>query len=723
MNSPKSPMTFKRIPRQTDTQGACSIRYPFVELYNNVATEMAIGLLESVTADTSTEVDQNRLELAGLHADAFSLAEFISEPAPARRREISKISDLKSLADLAANLASEDGAWRYDAVSIQDLVSATVTEFCDRIQQFIDSESNGLSASQLASAMKHIISTMEEESRVLKRRATPWTQQQSLELREAEQKLKRWTVGRSLQQKLAVRLFPNGPSRLLLAESHKRELTRIVRTIADYQAQREMAEMIRVRTMVFERLLDESSHVGSLQSFLDRIDENQQPLDSACTLLERGITSIVSGRADEVLLVDSLDTIVDFEHGTTVRDVFEQRLDLAGFSKTEWAAEISQQGIAFGNRTLRPSLWGTRSPAEIAGAMLQHVQKLLGSDDWDRRMNTESPQSPVEHLASITMLDDVFSNLLDRMVPIWIRRSLPYATFDHLSGWSANPGAFLFCTEKLRSHWIRCLANRVQLIEERRSETYQCYNPNVATLFHVIQGAPAGAMRELKRWSAQGNINRREKITEPLQDRRSYSEIRLLQERVRDNSDCVALFNAGLKCSSIVSLGEAADRFVLNRNEPRLTAVFHDMRLIRNWREPEYFHGLAKRGGLLTRLFGSQRSTIPDLFIALQRLTTDSDPSVVCRRLEEIGILEEQSGQFRLSQVPTCHLSEIPSGLCQIVSGGLKGLTEQEFISALMSRDRLYNVVFWSTLDAWQEGVLEITDVPDSVAEVAQELM
>lgn len=709
-----APLTLSHVPRQATTLGTASLRIPFSDLLSQLASELAAGAASAVTREVDAEPDLSLLESVGLHADALDLSEFIAiestEPPPATRN----IADLNRLADTAMDLANEDGQWRNEPHVFHDIVESTVREIDGRIGSLRELGIAGINSAAIAANLNHAAMVMEDQLVSARRELAPWPPEMSDQLREIETSIRRWTRGRHLSDRLVLRILPNGPVWLLLRDAQRRQLSRMSRIVREAAVRRSAQEATRLKIRALELLIGRAGG-GLVANHLVELDQSEQPVRAAVALLLDRIQPLQPDTANEILVCDSLDTPVDRSNGTNVRDVLLDRLNNAGFSASSWHQTIIEEGILFGNRRLRPAMWSQQSAQEIAAALLRCTERMLGSDTPTQQLDLDSPSTLVEHLAGISIVDSAFDPLLRIAIPAWFQKSRPYANFDFVQGTYCQTKAFLFCHPVDRTVWLRRLANQVEFVDENSSADYRCSDRFTATLLQFVQGAPMGAMRELKRWSAKGNENCRLGLTTPLFDRTGYPELRLLECRVKDTEDCNQLFEAALKCVAISPLA-SDDRFVLNRFEPRLEALFREVRVIRLWREAAFFDNLIRQGSTFLSFLRHQHPNLLNLPKLFRELSGETDPEATCQQLTSQGVLEEQASQYRLAAAPNCRWNDIPDGLCKLVGGQQQGLSRRQMVSAMMNRDRLYNVIFWAVLDAWQRGSLSRNDVPDSIA-------
>jgi len=389
---------------------------------------------------------------------------------------------------------------------------------------------------------------------------------------------------------------------------------------------------------------------------------------------------------------------------------------------------FQREGILVNGVPRRPSEWSDEEPAKLSSALVAAARHYLGFRGRDSSPDIEQPQTAVDFIASITLSDPILRPLLERCLPEFSRRSLPYATFRPIAGADPKTLAFLFCHPAQRKTLEDLLLVEANLSNPSNAEPevarqYQIDTPYVAMLLQYALACPGGAQVDLQR--AMRHANRMlaaNKVPPLFEANQNLPEVRLLPHRPDDYDDACHLFRVAADARIMVPVGSGAERYNLLKTEPRLRTLFAPDQFVSDWKTAEFFQDQLKTGAFVDFVQATY-SHIADWITIVQQLRSQSVPEQVAGELVRLGILEANPhGLYRMTQVPSTRHARVPYGLYRPVPGPMRGLSEDEFVAELIRNDWLYNTVFWQVADALDQQRICPSQVPPFFIDYLQSL-
>lgn len=192
---------------------------------------------------------------------------------------------------------------------------------------------------------------------------------------------------------------------------------------------------------LYERLLGRPGVPGLFDRMLRELRDYKRLIRRLASSLR---PTSASDHADAILLVESIHDPIDTSERLRVKDVFYEMARRVRATPQGLADLFQREGIVVNGVARRPSEWSDEEPAKLASALVAAARHYLGFRGCDSFPDVEHPQTAVDFIASITLSDPILRPLLERCLPEFSRRSLPYATFRPIAGADPKTLAFLF---------------------------------------------------------------------------------------------------------------------------------------------------------------------------------------------------------------------------------------------------------------------------------------
>ena len=714
---------YQNVHRQTRSSGCATLRLPLKQLWRSYVTRFAQEGLSQLASGPTRDESQVELEASGLYHEALSLEEWFPPTSPPEFVWDGRLTGLRKLAGTLDDLASDGGAWRDEVGDREMAVETAVTEMLDRLRLMADRvrRQHGPAAARIL--LNDVRRTMDSVRTDLETTSERWSAADSELLRDQAERLRRYAQLRGKFAPLVIRIWPHASVRFLLSDGPQRNIGRILKSLSAASHRRSCGAIRDARLQALRELLgtaeDPANQIveqpGRIDELLESINREVNDLRMLSTALASQVPRASRVSATELRLVETLDCVIDPQNRRTMRDLYDERVSRAGCSPPHWAESLRHEGLPVGTKSLLPHEWDHQEPTLFAAALLRSAHEYLGLGDAAASLNVEDPQTAIEHVAGLTLLSEELRPLLQKFLPQLIRRSRPFATFRQITGAEPKVHRFLYCHPSERTAWEKLLRMQVQIAEVADPQAYGLQHPYAVVVAQYPLGAPGGAMQEFWNWMATGNQARRSQLVTPLYDRRSYPEVRLLDERVKEHEDCQQLLVAARKASIVHPVGDASACNALTKPDSRLEHLFSTRILVPQWRDANFFHTLLNLDASFVDFVLQRFPQISGFRQIALRLRREQDTEAVAEELTQLGILERGPYQFCISQVPPQGRLDMPDGLYSVEFGSLHGLAPDEFIAALYQNDLLYNVLFWGVCDALQLGLLSENDVPESV--------
>jgi hypothetical protein len=605
---------------------------------------------------------------------------------------------LLQLAEACEDHARDDGAWceRYTReleVPKEDALS-TIHKAAVRLKERA-ARDNGI---KQAALILHFLSDRVREG---PRPARHWTARDAQELREHAQTIRNLANPRGFWGWVG-KVRPQTSAKLFLSEAQRGTIERRIYPALQQAAHKRYEELVRrAQEDIRRRFLGEPPvEQGIVGALLTELETQRAFFAQLST--EPPQSAVAQAAPHEILLVPTLDTVIDAGNKTCFGTLFDRALAQAGCSPKALADKLLRKGIRHAERVYRPAEWYKLNPVEVRNALLRFVRHYLGTDKPEAPIDLQDPCSALEHAAQTTLVHPALENLLKGVLADWVRRSMPYGELNPVPNSHRRAHALLYCYPSDRANFDRLLGP-ILTINNSKEEAgaYQTGNPYVAFLCQYQLAQPLAYLRHLPKWYKQGS-------GAPTHiDCRLYPEFRRLNQRPSDWDDAQALFASARKLGVI---RPHAGGFVLARPHPELDALFAAQVPCAAWKTGKTLHQLLGRTefqrAIETAFPGGTQAALADLI--------RQEPDSAAQNLIRLGVLEGgPAGLYRYAGQPA---GEVTKDLFTWTAGPLSGLSEDEFVGRLLANDLLYSILFFQVSDALVAGQLTVADVPRFLA-------
>lgn len=707
------------VPQAGRSEGNATLAWPIGKLLRDYLDDFARHTAVSLQTSAPAPQIDALLEEARLSSDALSGDEWFSDTAIRIEKALQSASSLLKAAASAEDIASDNGSWREEIdAQLKILEEEAELAILDRLRDQITSlrRTHG---NQTAYAFWTLVVRQIQTYQAELANARPvWSADDSHKLREIGASLRR-AVPTGWKAKSLKYLTGDIPIPKLLGRAEMAKLQRQGRTLDDLAKKRVEQRCWHSKTAHFASLLGSSSIPGELDRLLQPILDDEklfQAVDAQLQSTERPLGSSESG--DIIWIVQSLDDVIDRSRARTVRDLFNERAERAGWTPERLAARIRENGLVVDGRPVSCDILNQYASHQIAQSLLEETTRALGDP---QSAHPNPPVSAVDFIAQLTLSSNELRPRVITLNETWVARSQPRVIVNELAGVVVHQRAYLLCAAEDRPG-LEALLSAEEPTPNTNGE-FTTTNPYKAQLIQARLAAPVGASREHWKWRSAANAQLKTGIVAMRFDLRSVPETRYLHKRVRNRNDCKNLFNANRTTGDVYEVLAGSGRFALTRHDPRLMHYFAPVQFTPCWQSPRFFASLLQSGGPFLDLMQVAHSEIPKLRAKLSQLAKVSDPDRIAEALATFGILEVRRGQCRLIHTVSKPWAGLPAGVYDEHFGQVVGLAEDAFVAQLLDCDLLYNVLFCSALDQFELGRLTKVDVPPSVVAMSREIM
>jgi len=714
--------------RYIDSSGAAELRLPAHEFYSQYRASFAVRGLDLIASGTSTEELQGELETYELDERALSLAEWFEGSRPSPHNWDGSLGQLKQLAVTAHDLQSNHGVWRDEfkelALTVRKDAVSDLVQRMSRASQGLNQRHGHAGVRQLRSELFRRFQTQRDqvaqELAVLE--ADGWSNSESEQLLVAGQRLERFSRHPSGLLRIFSKLRPNARVTWLMNSSQRRQAARAVGRIND-------AAEVRYQMMFLDAQLDTLDEIlgtGTKQGALDRVTKVADDTERFFNLLKAALESQTppkpQAKVTKLLLADNINTTVDPTSGRTFRDVYDERVARAGCTLQDWAKKLWTEGLRIEDRLCLPHQWPDHHVGTVVESINVSLDEYFGAKKEDPQIDIFHPQAGFEHFAAVTLLDVELRILLTDKLEELARRSKPRITHEPIVGAPAVDLAFMWCFPAHRRKWQKLLQNRVEITDDGNDSAYELPSPYEVKVLQSALAIPPGAVKEFKRWIAVSNeALAKHKLSDSEFRKVQAMEQRLLKSRVKSNEDCRQLFAAAKKAALVCHVGNNG-HFILSKPDPRFLDVFATITLDPEWHDAGYFFEQLNNGPQFEEFVQREFSNLQNFAEIAEYLRAENDAIRVADELVNVGVLRRNgTAQYCVTQLPSIASAYRPPRLYSQKVGAIRGLTHDEFVAQLGHDDDLYNVAFWSVLDAFQLGHLSKNDVPASILEMDEQ--
>ncbi len=561
------PTHYKFVPSQVDSLGATVLRYPFPEIWDHYERGFHRTVIEHLCTTHGHHTSQlELLDQAHLTHEAICLDEWFQDYRPPILRFRWDVETLTKLALTADDLAHDDGQWKSDALDLDRPIQTATAEIRRRIQnlrRLTQAESGPDAAVGTLEALRTNWLTLRTEWIA----PVDWTTRHADELQDTARILRNARQPRQFHYRTLLSLRARLSPRRWLTESERQMIER--RLFPRIQRAGELRfeqELRRRRCRIADAILGRPGAPGILDQILQEVESDRTYFKSLTNVSHRARIERASREPDEILLVESLDTVIDADGQRTLLDLYDELVHRSGCTPARLAEQLLAQGLSIEGRRYLPAEWPSLPLPHVQQGLQAVVAGYLGSSNRRTPVRIDQPQTAFDHAATITPMSPELAAVLRAALPLWIRQSKPYAEHQHLNGADPSRHAFLFCYPPDRRRWESLLVAHVRMsngdVAVDDAVTYATAHPYVAILCHYA-GFPAGGLRSLPSWILHNQQLRQQGRLVPQVDPSNYPEMRRLSHRPDDAEDCRQLFQSALKANVIVPLAGATGQFTI----------------------------------------------------------------------------------------------------------------------------------------------------------------
>lgn len=718
----KTKCEYTRPPRPAQAKGSAVIIFPIVVLTGLLVrrlAERALSCLERPLHDEDYREAQTRV---GLSEDTLNLTTPLDQSSIEELDWNGHQKGLRALSVLAEQLSS--GTAADDAVDddLNELQRLCHSELTTRFRQFIShlQQTEGVDAAvdglerireQLRAVLQEILSRRQSMPRQLVN-----------ELRSSAKRLGRYArLKQAPIARMVLLIFREALIRRWIPSDWGRRIERDLDTINRARRFQHEQRIIERKLKVLELLQGNRQRVGELEQELLQLDQLRRDRRSLRELVTPDIREIEPSCSTELLVVSSVDQIINRETGETFEEMAFRRLERVRCTPERLAGQLRQQGLLVSGHRYRPHEFSSCDVAAVKEALITEAERFLGITDEEWHANPENPKTGLDMLAGLSLMSPELRSRTEELSGALVTHSTPYAQIRTLGDSETLQESFLYCHPSERPAWLRLLRGQVTITEPQNAGAYSLYGPYRVLLVQKTLIAPIGNLRAAWKWSAASNRVRRSGLVQPLIHCDRLIDFRRLDRREKDHGDCVQFFEAGLAAGRIFEVGTSGDCFAFNGTDQETKWFFSEMTVSPRWLVAKDFHQLTGES-LFVKELQKLFQELPTLAAVCDRLNNEDDASVVMSRLVSMGICARESGRFRLTRSPERLRDPWLSRIFEVTLGDQKGLSRESFVSKLQDDDTLYNALHWKLFDASLQGHINRNETPDSVARLIEEV-
>ena len=715
----RAPTQYSRVPQQAQSGGLAILRLQAHALWRQQARRFAQQGLTHLRRRRPPDDVRRCLEQAGLTDEALSLCDGLPTALPVGSQYAwrGRPAELAPLAAAADDLASDSGQWQEQFAFLRELADQRAGDLLAECGSLVGRllHSHGPAAARDALTL---VAGALEQSRVQTRqelddyRSKCWPAGRSPELRLVAESLRHAARPRGRLARLLGRLAPAFSGWVGLSEAQRAAIRRHLRTLNAAQADRYRLALPSARHQALDKLLGGAGRPGQLARLSAPVQAQEHCLENLSRLLGAIQRRPSRRRPVELLLVDSIETVIDPRTKRTLADLYDQRLRQAGYSSQDWADSLAADGLMIDGQVYLPHQWPELGPTALSASFFQSALQYLGLDHSQRDHQAASAEGAFQCLAGVTMLHQDLDSLLGQILPLVIARSKPYATVRPIPGAEPVDLVFLYCHPAQRAAWLEKFPY-LKHADEASAAAYALSDPYTVILCQHQLAIAAGALHVFSGAMAKAAQGYKMHQITPFHDRRDYPEHRLLDSRPKDHDAARQLFDAAEKAWLVLPVGNPVTGYALTRPDPRLDHLFAPRTYAPAPSGADFFHQVLKANREFTVLVRASLPHLTDFLEIQERLADENDPGQVAAELVRLGILTRTpSGQYHMAFLPPADAIGVPLGLYTVQIGPTAGLPRDRFIAALQDHDLLYTVLCYGVRDAWQQGQLSDRDVP-----------
>ncbi len=715
---------YNRVPQQAQSAGVAILRLPIQRLWPEYLVRFARQGLVWLGEGRLLDDVHRRLEETGLTEEALSLSDCLPErlPEASHYKWDGRQADLARLAAVSQDLASDSGLWQEQFAYLGELAdqgTADIVSACQTLVARVLRSHGPAAGRQVLTEVSATLERARQDSlhRIDEYRAKCWPASRSPELRIVGESLRQAARTRGHLVPLLARFLPALAGRLALSETQRAAIRRHVRTLNTAQADRYHLAILKARRSALEELLGLPGRPGRLSQLFAAVESQVDCLHDLSRLVAAAQPQPARRRPVELLLVDTIHTVINPNTKQTLADLYEERLRQAGYNSQHWANRLAAEGLVICGQVYLPYQWPQLDRPNVVRHLFRSAQHYLGLSRPESAGQPPKPHAALQCLAGVTMLHEALKGLVDQILPLVIARSRPYATCRPIRGAQLPDLTFLYCHPAQRAAWLEKLPY-LQHADEATAAAYSIRDPYVLILSQHRLGIPAGALHGFSSAMATAAKGYLAHNTVPFRNRHDYPEYRLLGSRPKDHVAAQHLFDAVVKARLVLPVGAPATGYVLAYSDPRLDHLFAPRTHVPVIAGAEFFHQALQTRAEFAVLVRVAVPRLTEFHEMRVRLASENNSECVAAELVAQGVLKQTpTGQYQMAFLPPTSAFGGLADLYTVDIGVTIGLPRDHFIAAIQNNDLLYNVLFWGVRDAWYTGRLSDNDVPTFVRE------
>jgi hypothetical protein len=679
---------YQNVPRPGESNGSCRVTIPIRRLMEAYSKLYLAAVLAGLRGGEAKAHDRRAEEDLDPRARDLSRWFMLSRP---------KLpEDPKQLLAYAESLTDDEGAWKDRAEqSLQEQVQEAQNGLRTALEGVLRKlEPQGPAA--VNHWLNQVRDQLQQQADKTRQQVESWTLRDSAEIQNHAHLIRRRCRPSSRLGALGTRLLSAVLALVGFPPRPVRVERRLVERVLE-KAERRLRQLTReYKLRVFEHFLGSPHQPGLLDTW-QRQAQQQAQLFADLASAPAPHSAAAPPAGNHIELVSSLGDTLDRDRRVTVGGLVDGAVRRAGRGPARCVQMLRRRGLTIHGRKYLPHEWGRV-------ALNQVRQKLQRTAACILQPALESAA------AELHLMHPAFHRRLLAVLNTWRERSRPYVALRAPDGMAPQDHVHLFCYPPQRGQWHDLLAtfNLVPV----PAEEYRTSHPFVAILFQSAQAVPPGALAALPLCLRKINDVKRDRKFRVLFDPSERNDIVHLHARPVDHGDSEGLFEAGLKAAAISRIspdGQTPPRYVLSSPPTDLVPLFAPARL-----SAESLPALDMPLLLRDHDFVAFGETMhADFRQIVEALKQEHDAERVAEKLVKIGILEASPGSLRYYRAAAPAPSKgFPGRLFRQRPGPLVGLTQAEFVAALLQDDQLYTVLFGKVITALDLHQITTAEVP-----------
>lgn len=717
---PEEQCEYRNSYRPARAQGSATLVLPFLELTKLIVRRfVTLSLSALQTVPKGDEIFRLRSDYQ-LRNNNLNLSDPIDDTVPREDAWSGTVKDLKRLSATAADLASEQGDWTEDGSELAELSDACCSHLTEKILRFSHHMLRDYGSYAAIEALEDIRTRLIDEQTSLRARLKPLPRSLAKDLNHVSRRLAQFSKLRgAFFARMVVVLNSEAPIRRLIPSEWRLRINRDEKVLKRAREQRHTQLTLEAKLSVLDRLVGRNGETGFLASQLQVLRTQSTNIARIAKLTQPADEELFPSSSTELFAVSSLDQVLDSDSGTTFSDVGLEALRDVGCTPENFIASLREDGITVAGLRKYPHEFSELDPGDAATELVLAGERFLGIVDDQWTISGERAQSGLAALSQLSLLSPQLMPRSMALLSSLVQLSRPYAEFRSVAGRNPITLGFLYCPRPDRDQWRRHLRGKIVLSDDGDGRQYDLRNPFALAIEQHTIAAPISTFPRIWKWISVGNLVRKRQTVAPLLDRDRLVDFRQLDSRIRDADHCVEMLEAAQKSMIVHELPN--ERLAYSGRDKSIGVLFAEISLTPRWITATRLHSLVSMDEFV-RLLYQLYPELLDIRADCLRMSRENDATFVAKRLLLMGVVEQSSGRFRLTRSPDNVTGTLQDELFEVHHGAIRGLTRDEFVSALLEDDTLFNAIHWSVLDAYERGHVTRNDVPDSISRLSEKL-